>query len=190
MAGLPGSYGPPGGAILIASVKTDAGFQDAGGIAVRPLPQKASSQQSKDTGEDLEDQVLCTCPASVTMGITVQGKNGSTLGQCLRILLIGTGDATEYSKVDGLDQKSTGRTCEMKRLYVRPQFQGRQLGRALCEEVIKISREMGYEYMVLDTLERLEAAGRMYNKLGFDQCPPYYHNPNPGVVYWRKQLQM
>lgn len=78
----------------------------------------------------------------------------------------------------------------MKRLYVRPQFQGKQLGRVLCEELIRISREMGYEYMVLDTLERLEAAGRMYTKLGFEQSPPYYHNPNPGVVFWRKQLQV
>ncbi len=78
----------------------------------------------------------------------------------------------------------------MKRLYVRPQFQGRQLGRALCEELIRISREMGYEYMVLDTLERLESAGRMYAKLGFEQCPSYYHNPNPDVVFWRKQFQV
>lgn len=51
MAGLPGCYGPPGGAILIVSVKTDAGFKDAGVVAVRPLPQKGSPQQSIDPGE-------------------------------------------------------------------------------------------------------------------------------------------
>lgn len=50
MAGLPGCYGPPCGAILIAAVRTDAGIQDAGAVAVRPLPQKGSSQQSNDPG--------------------------------------------------------------------------------------------------------------------------------------------
>lgn len=77
----------------------------------------------------------------------------------------------------------------MKRMYVRPEFQGRGLGSALCEGIIQISKELGYEYMVLDTLERLEAAGRTYAKLGFEQCPPYYYNPQPGVLYFKKDLQ-
>lgn len=92
-------------------------------------------------------------------------------------------------EVASVQEGSQGRICEMKRLYVRPEFQGMGLGRALCEELIRISSDMGYDCMVLDTLERLESAARAYKKLGFKVIPPYYTNPHPGAVYWRKSLQ-
>lgn len=42
--------------------------------------------------------------------------------------------------------------------------------------------------MVLDTLERLTGANRLYEALGFVRRPPYYHNPLKGVVYWEFTL--
>ncbi len=101
----------------------------------------------------------------------------------------GTSNAGENGSVGEVSQGWHGRICEMKRLYVRPEFRGLRLGRVLCEELIRLSREMGYDQMVLDTLDRLKSAGRTYEKLGFEHCGPYYHNPHPGVIYWRKSLK-
>jgi GNAT superfamily N-acetyltransferase len=74
--------------------------------------------------------------------------------------------------------------CEMKRLFVRPQFQGQGLGRALAQQIIGEGVNLGYKTMRLDTLDRLKEAMSLYETLGFKRTKPYYPNPLPGVVYW------
>jgi GNAT superfamily N-acetyltransferase len=74
--------------------------------------------------------------------------------------------------------------CEMKRLFVRPEFRRRGLGKILAEAIIKEAIELGYKLMRLDTLERLDEAMNLYESLGFRRIPAYYDNPLPGVVYW------
>lgn len=78
--------------------------------------------------------------------------------------------------------------CEMKRLFVRPEFRRSGLGRKLAEELIEFGRSAGYDRMLLDTLDRLEPALKMYRRLGFVEIPAYYGNPLPGVVYLAKEL--
>lgn len=118
LAGLPGAYAPPGGALLLAwAQEGDAPPQVAGGVALRPL----------------------------------KG------GQADR--------------------------CEMKRLFVRDQWKGLGLGRALAVEVLQAGRQLGYRRMVLDTLSRLETAVELYRRLGFVPIEAYYDNPTPGVIY-------
>jgi len=78
--------------------------------------------------------------------------------------------------------------AEMKRLYVRKAFRGFGLGRQLTESVLDAARQAGYACVLLDTLDDMEAARALYEDLGFEAIPPYYHNPIPGAHYLKADL--
>jgi putative acetyltransferase len=120
LAGLPGDYAAPRGALLLASVDG----QLAGCCALRPL------------------------------------------------------DTADYPNA-----------AEMKRLYVRDAFRGLGLGRQLVEATLDAARQAGYACVLLDTLDDMEAARTLYEDLGFEDIPPYYHNPIPGAHYLKAALR-
>jgi len=80
-------------------------------------------------------------------------------------------------------------TCEMKRLFVRPEFQSLKIGRTLAERVIAEARGIGYTHMRLDTLPMMTRAHALYAALGFREIPPYCHNPVPGAIYMELSLR-
>jgi ribosomal protein S18 acetylase RimI-like enzyme len=120
LAALPGEYGPPRGALLVARVDGEL----AGCCALRPL------------------------------------------------------DTADYPNA-----------AEMKRLYVRKAFRGFGLGRQLAEAVLDAARQAGYACVLLDTLDDMEAARALYEDLGFEAIPPYYHNPIAGAHYLKVDLE-
>jgi ribosomal protein S18 acetylase RimI-like enzyme len=80
------------------------------------------------------------------------------------------------------------RTAEMKRLYVKPDYRGRDVGRRLAEAAIAAARNAGYERMVLDSLPKMRAALALYRKLDFREVPPYLAQPTPGATCFELKL--
>jgi len=79
--------------------------------------------------------------------------------------------------------------CEMKRLYVRPEFQGHKIGVRLIERLIDEAKKEKYKFMRLDTLpEKMEKAAELYRTHGFYSIPPYYENPYEGVAFMELDL--
>ncbi|PUE54597.1 GNAT family N-acetyltransferase [Limnohabitans parvus] len=99
--------------------------------------------------------------------------NGAVAGCCaLRPL-----DASDYTNA-----------AEMKRLYVRQAFRGLGLGRQLTEGILDAARKAAYSCVLLDTLDDMESARALYEDLGFEEIPPYYHNPHAGAHYLKVDI--
>lgn len=78
--------------------------------------------------------------------------------------------------------------CEMKRLYVKSEYQGLGIGKNLIEICLTEAKLKGYLKMKLDTLKRLEKAVNSYQKFGFCMTQPYNFNPEEDILYFEKEL--
>ncbi len=73
--------------------------------------------------------------------------------------------------------------CELKRLYVRPAFRGRQIGEALLRRLIEDARAIGYRQMLLDTLPFMGSALGLYRRFGFHPISRYNDSPLDSTIY-------
>ncbi len=87
-----------------------------------------------------------------------------------------------------LDNVDYANACEMKRLFVRPAFRGKGVGRLLAEAVMDSARQANYDHILLDTLTEMETARALYEELGFVEVAPYYFNPLQGAHYLMAKL--
>lgn len=67
--------------------------------------------------------------------------------------------------------------CELKRMYVRPEYHGQGLGKTLAQTVLQEARGIGYRLVRLDTADSMTPAQRLYASLGFRRAKPYYDAP-------------
>ncbi len=85
-------------------------------------------------------------------------------------------------------RKIDEQNCEMKRLYVRPQFRGNRIGDYLIQKIITDARKIGYSSMLLDTLPFLQSAIRLYRKYGFYETESYNNSPMHTSIYMKLDL--
>ncbi|MEN3371786.1 carbonate dehydratase [Dechloromonas sp. ZS-1] len=79
--------------------------------------------------------------------------------------------------------------CEMKRLYVEPQFRGQSVGRALALAAIKAAKQIGYKKLMIDTLPSMRMAVKLYRELGFTEAPSYYQTSVEGTMFLALDLE-
>ncbi len=94
------------------------------------------------------------------------------------------GEAAGCIGLKNIDKKN----CEMKRLYVKPQFRGKNIGKLLVQKIITEAKEIGYSHMLLDTLPFLEKAIYLYKQFGFYTIDSYNNSPMSTSIYMRLDL--
>jgi ribosomal protein S18 acetylase RimI-like enzyme len=75
------------------------------------------------------------------------------------------------------------RVGEIKRMYVRPQFRRRGLGRRLLSNLIEQSVAMGQTVVRLDSAWFMEAAHALYHSSGFKEIAPYPESEIPKEIH-------
>jgi ribosomal protein S18 acetylase RimI-like enzyme len=104
------------------------------------------------------------------------------------LLALVDGEVAGCCALRPIDNVDYSNAAEMKRLFVRKVFRRFGLGRMLAEAILDAARLADYSCVLLDTLDEMESARALYEDLGFDEIPPYYHNPYAGAHYLKVVL--
>jgi GNAT superfamily N-acetyltransferase len=101
-----------------------------------------------------------------------------------RLLL--AGEVDEAIGCAGLRNLGMGRG-EVKRMYVRPIYRGKGVGRALLNALIEEAKQIGYRKLLLDTPDCLHEAQQLYRSIGFVTIAPYPENDSPATLsdFWQ-----
>ena len=90
------------------------------------------------------------------------------------------------TEIDTETKDETAKRCELKRLYVRADARGTGLGETLARRAVSEAMALGYTEMVMDTLESMARARRLYTKLRFSETAAYYETPIVETIFYRK----
>jgi putative acetyltransferase len=85
-------------------------------------------------------------------------------------------------------RKSEEKIAELKRMFIKEPHRNKGLGKELMRRAIKLSRDLGYEKIRLDTLDSMKPAIKLYEKYGFKQTGAYRYNPFENVRYYELQI--
>lgn len=78
---------------------------------------------------------------------------------------------------------------EVKRMYTRPEWRGKNIGGRILEEIETLARSENLSRLVLETGDRHPAAWRVYERGGFTRCGAVLDYPDSGYsVFYEKQL--
>ena len=80
-------------------------------------------------------------------------------------------------------------SCEMKRRFVDPSFQGKGVGRALGQAIVDKAKSQGYQRVLLDSGAKQFEAHALYRSLGFTDTAPYYTLP-PDLRDWLVYMEL
>ena len=75
--------------------------------------------------------------------------------------------------------------AEIKRMYVRPAFHRKGIGRALLKDLVSVASELGYSRIRLDTARFMKEAHSLYQAEGFEEIEPYPESEIPEESRWR-----
>ena len=85
-------------------------------------------------------------------------------------------------------RKIDDNSCELKRLYIKPEFRGNGISKTLVARIISDAKEIGYQYILLDTLPFLKSAIQLYRSAGFYEIEKFNDSPMQGSLYMRYDL--
>ncbi len=91
-----------------------------------------------------------------------------------------TGCVAVRKKEDGI--------AELKRMFIKPEYQKNGIGALLLEQALNVAKELGYKKIRLDTLDTMTPAINLYKKYGFYKIEPYYFNPEKNAVFFERLL--
>ena len=167
-----------------------AALREAAGAADLALARALFEEYAAWLGVDLCFQgfadELATLPGAYAAPrgrLLLAGEPGDAFGCVALRPLPGKGGAGVAAAV--ASDATPGPIGEVKRLYVQPRARGQRWGQRLAAALVEQARAIGYRELVLDTLAWMRPARALYAQLGFVDCPPYYDNPLPDVVYMR-----
>lgn len=86
-------------------------------------------------------------------------------------------------------QKHDEGTAEVRRLYVREQYQGQKLGEKLLLEALTLARERRFKRLVLAAIPKTTKAQALYLKVGFERCTPFYAPPVEGTSFYSRLIE-
>lgn len=78
---------------------------------------------------------------------------------------------------------------ELKRMTVAASHRGRGIGAQLVQHLVSRASGMGVQHVLLDTVPRMQAARRIYERAGFTVCGAYYGSPLCGAVFMEKWVE-